>query len=119
MQYLHGKCGICSCSGVAFEIWISRRKSEVERRPRPGCRFHPDSPAMPLDGLLTEGESESGPGVFFSMQTLEDAKNAVVERPIYARTIVFDRKYAFQILTPERNVDARIGCATVFHGISD
>jgi hypothetical protein len=45
---------------------------------------------MPLDGLPAKCESESVPGVLFSMQALERAEYAALESCFYAGTVVFD-----------------------------
>src|SRR5262249_23507587 len=38
-------------------------------------RFHPNMPAIPIDGLLAYGQSDSRAFVFISVKTLEDPKN--------------------------------------------
>ena len=43
--------------------------------PTPGCRFHPDSSAVPLHDLLHHGKTDSGSLVLVAVQPLEDAED--------------------------------------------
>ena len=81
------------------QMLIHRWQSEEKCRSRPRRRFHPHSPAMPLDSLLAECEAESVAGVFLPVQALKRPEYAALECRVYTGTIVCDRKYPFEIFT--------------------
>jgi hypothetical protein len=76
---------------------ISRWQSEIECRSRLGLRLQPYSAAMPLDGLLTERESKSVPGVFLSVKTRKSREYTTLECRVYARTIVLHGEHPVAI----------------------
>ena len=64
---------------------------------------------MPLDGLPAKCESESVPGVLFSMQALERAEYAALESCFYAGTVVFDTEFKPVCRSPAFQLDAAAG----------
>ena len=86
-----------TCRAIAGSGQSAGRQSEIECRSRPGRRLHPHSTAMPLDGLPAECESQSVPGVLFSVQALEHLEYAVLECRVYAGTVVLHREHPFEI----------------------
>src|ERR1022692_829911 len=87
MQSLHLECGLCRQAN-AGEMLVSRGQSKKKFRPPTGCRFQPHSPAMPLDGLLAEGESKTVPGVFFAVQALKHPEYPALECRFNTRTVI-------------------------------
>src|ERR1035438_430496 len=95
MQSLHLECGLCRQS--AGKMSVGRRQSEIECRSRPGRRFDPHPPAVPLDGLLAEGESKSVAGVFPAVQALKRPEYAVLEGRVNTRTVISHGECPIQI----------------------
>lgn len=56
---------------------------------------------MPLDGFLAERKPKSVAGVFSPVQSLERTEYAIPECRFYARAVVFDREYQFEIRTSD------------------
>src|ERR1035437_9611241 len=87
MQSLHLECGLCRQANGGGML-VSGGKSKKNFRPPPGCPPHPHPPAMPLDGLLAEGEPKSVPGVFFAVQALKHPEYAALECRFNTRTVI-------------------------------
>ena len=78
-------------------VLIGRGQSEVERRSRSGRRFDPHSTTMRLDRFLAECESNSVPGVFLSVQPLEDLEYAALECRLDTGTVVLHGERPIEI----------------------
>lgn len=96
-----------------------RRQGETECRSAPRLRFHPDSAAMPLDGLPAERKPKSVTGVFSPVQALESSEYAVPECRIYARAVVLDGEHQFDIHRPGGNVNGGRRLIAVLDSISN
>src|SRR5450432_2633811 len=80
-------------TGAGFVGLIGGRQREIECRSPARRRFHPNSTAVPFDGLLAKGESQPVAGEFFAVQALKHAEDTVAQRRIYSRTVVLHGEY--------------------------
>src|SRR5688572_25596189 len=72
-----------------FRLLVDSCQRKAKGGTLSGLRFDRDVPAMPLDNLLADGQSDAGPGVLVPLvQTLEHSKNLLEVLRIDADSVV-------------------------------
>lgn len=66
------------------------RKGEAKRRPFPRSGLYPDSPAVPVDDALGDGQADAGSFRIATVQASKDAEDLLLMARFDADTVVGD-----------------------------
>src|SRR5579871_3212289 len=106
--------------GLRFNRDRFEGNGKMEGRALARYRVEPDTSAVALDDLLTDGESDSGAGVFLdAMQALEDAEDALRVVGLDPDAVIFDRENPFAAGLPAGHMDHGLPAFIELDGVPD